>query len=90
MKIDADGRKLDGLIKNLDLIEKYMIHSVPDEGNDVSEDSLNAHLFLLNRVRGALNAWRINDEYDQIAHLQRGDVDDITGLVYDPKLTLIK
>jgi len=93
MKINADSWKLDRLIKNLDLIEKYMMHSTVDENNPLSEDALNAHLFLLYRVRGALEEWRTNDKYQQMEseiRLQKGDVDEITGLTYDPKLTVIK
>jgi len=92
MNIDADSRTLDRLISNLDLIEKYMEHSTVDESNPLSEDALNAHLLLLYRVRGALDAWRTNDIYNQMEseiRLRKGDVDEITGLTYDPKLTVI-
>jgi hypothetical protein len=91
MKINAERCHLDRLIKNIDLIEKYMLHTMPDEGNDVSEDSLNAHLFLLNRVRDALDSWAMCAEFEDWApKLKKGDVDEITGLTYDPKLTVIK
>jgi len=91
MKIDATSKTLRKMITALDLVERYMVNNVPTEPDSTSEDSLNAHVLVLYRVRDALDGWARCAEFEDWApKLKKGDVDEITGLTYDPKLTVIE